>query len=226
MPNLIILEEKEIVAQGLDVSKLPNQEIMKNYFFDDELEMLQQLVKIENVFLNEEVTLLYPGCGADILTPLLYLEKISPRVGKVRMVCVDISDSFKLMKTILHEVGVSFADIKGAEKKVKKKEEEVVGERVVERIQFYWKGILMELYFHQQNIARFLHEFASFDIYFEKCFRIMKDRMPEYETVIYDKLAQGGLVISDSGFSQVGLEKIEVDSRLSAYGEMIIGRKK
>jgi hypothetical protein len=220
MPNLIILEEKEILAQGLDVSKLPNREIMKNYFFDDELEMLQRLVKIEHVFLNEEVTLLYPGCGSDILTPLIYVEKISPRIKKVKMCCVDISDSFKLMKTILHEVGVSFADVEKKEYVEGKEEQEI------EEIQFYWEGILIELYFYQQNIARFLYEFAGFDIYFEKCFRIMKDRMPEYETVIYDKLAQGGLVISDSGFSQVGLEKIEVDSRLSAYGEMMMGRKK
>ena len=86
--------------------------------------------------------------------------------------------------------------------------------------------MLVTLHFHQQSIARFLYEAPEFHIYFEKCFRIMKDRMPEYENVIYDKLAANGLVISDSGFSQVGLEKIEVDSRLSAYNEMIVGRKK
>ncbi len=217
MPNLIILEEKEVEACGLDVSKLPNRELMKNYFFEGELEMLQKLSAITHTFEAGEVMLLYPGCGADILTPLLYLEKLSPRVERVRMVCVDITDSFNLMKTILHEVGVSFAEVERGEGRE---------EKIVEGIEFYWKGILVKLDFYSQSIARFLHEFASFDIYFEKCFRIMKDRIPEYETVIYDKLAVNGLVISDSGFTQVGLEKIEVDSRLSAYGEMVMGRKK
>ncbi len=207
MPNLIILEEKDVPAQGMDVSKLPNRELMKNYFFDDEFELLQQLPTIEHTFSAEEVTLLYPGCGTDILTPLLYLEKLVPRVERVKIHGVDMSDSLKLMKTILYEVGVSFSEDE-------------------EGIQFYWQHMLVRLQFHVQNIARFLHDGPEYHIYFEKCFRIMKDRMLDYEQVIYDKLAWKGLVISDSGFSQVGLEKISVDSGLSAYGEMMVGRKK
>lgn len=216
MPNLIIFEEKDVVAQGLDVSKLPNKELVKNYFFDDEFEMLQGLQTIEHSFSTTEVSLLYPGCGTDILTPLLYLEKITPRIEQVMLHFVDISDTYAMLKTILHEVGISFAEVEDMDA-------ESGGKK---GIQFHWQHMLVRLQFHQQNIARFLYDCPAYHIYFEKCFRIMKDRMPEYETVVFDTLAAKGLVISDSGFVYVGLEKIEVDSRLSAYGEMMVGRKK
>src|SRR3989338_545235 len=207
MPNLIIFEEKEVPALGLNREKKPDIEKMKEYFFDDELDMLQGLQTIEHTFSATEVSLLYPGCGTDILTPLLYLERIMPRIERVKLHFVDTSGSFAMFKTILYEVGISFAECEGG-------------------IQFHWQHILVTLYFHQQNIARFLHNCPEYHIYFEKCFRIMKDRMPEYEQVVFDRLATSGLVISDSGFLDVGLEKIEVDLKLSAYGEMMVGRKR
>ncbi len=219
MPNLIILEEKDVPAQGLNESKLPNRELIKEYFFDDELEMLQQLPTIEHTFSAEEVALLYPGCGSDILTPLLYLEKLAPRIERVTLHFVDTSGSLAMLKTILYEVGISFAEVEDVENVD-------AGSRGRGGIQFHWQHMLVTLHFHQQNIARFLHDCSEYHIYFEKCFRIMKDRMPEYEEVIYDKLASSGLVISDSGFLDVGLEKISVDARLSAYNEMIVGRKR
>ncbi len=211
MPNLIIFEEKEVLAQGLNREKKPAVEKIKEYFFDDEFERLQELQEIEHSFLTTEVSLLYPGCGTDILTPLLYLEKITPKLHHITFHCVDISDSFQIMKTILHDVGISFAD---------------GGEGENRGIQFYWQHMLVTLQFHTQNIARFLHDCPNYHIYFEKCFRIMKDRMPEYEQVVFDRLAANGLVISDSGFREVGLEEIRVNSQLSAYNEMMVGRKK
>jgi|SRR3989338_1526427 len=207
MPNLIIFEEKEVLALGLNKEKRPNAEKVKNYFFDDELETLNCLQTIEHSFSTAEISVLYPGCGTDILTPLLYLERITPRIEQITLHFVDISDTFAMLKTILHEVGVSFADVEGG-------------------IQFYWQDMLVRLLFYQQNIARFLANCPEYHIYFEKCFRIMKDRMPEYESVIYEKLVTSGLVISDSGFLDVGLERISVDLRLSAYNEMMVGRKK
>ena len=207
MPNLIIFEEKEVLALGLNKEKRPNAEKVKNYFFDDELETLNCLQTIEHSFSTAEISVLYPGCGTDILTPLLYLERIMPRIERVKLHFVDTSGSFAMFKTILYEVGISFAECEGG-------------------IQFHWQHILVTLYFHQQNIARFLHNCPEYHIYFEKCFRIMKDRMPEYEQVVFDRLATSGLVISDSGFLDVGLEKIEVDLKLSAYGEMMVGRKR
>lgn len=216
MPNLIIFEEKEVPALGLNREKIPDIEKMKEFFFDEEFEVLQQLPSIEHIFSTNKVSLLYPGCGTDILTPLLYLEKITPQIEHVTLHFVDISDSLAMLKTILHQVGVSFAQV-----------EEIDAESGGGRgIQFHWQHMLVTLYFHVQNIARFLHEAPNFHIYFEKCFRIMKDRMPEYEAVIYEKLAMNGLLISDSGFEERGLEKIKVDSRLSAYNEMMVGRKR
>ncbi len=63
----------------------------------------------------------------------------------------------------------------------------------------------------------------TFDIYFERAFRIMRERHPEYEQKIVEKLNRGGILISDSGFQDTTLRKIMVPKELSAYGEMVLG---
>lgn len=69
-------------------------------------------------------------------------------------------------------------------------------------------------------------KWPEFDIYFERAFRIMKDQMEGYESQVFEKLSSGGVVISDSGFKEVGLEKIDLPISLSAYQEMMAGLKK
>src|SRR3989344_3060969 len=147
MPNLIIFEEKEVLALGLNKEKRPNAEKVKNYFFDDELETLNCLQTIEHSFSTAEISVLYPGCGTDILTPLLYLERITPRIEQITLHFVDITDTFAMLKTILHEVGISFADVEDVDTKSG-------GRR--RGIQFHWQHMLVTLQFHTQNIARVL----------------------------------------------------------------------
>ena len=53
----------------------------------------------------------------------------------------------------------------------------------------------------------------------------MKDSDPNYENKVFDSLNQGGVLISDSGFQKLDLERIDVPSELSSYKEMIIGKK-
>ena len=54
----------------------------------------------------------------------------------------------------------------------------------------------------------------------------MREHIPYYEQSVFDKLASGGVIISDSGFEEVEMERISVPLELSSYGEMVMGRKK
>ena len=78
----------------------------------------------------------------------------------------------------------------------------------------------------QGSIFQILPQIPPFDIYFERAFRIMKDGHENYEKQIYQKLKPKGILISDSGFQNSPLEKVEVSQKLSAYKEMIIGVKR
>src|SRR3989338_7909977 len=206
MGFLISYEEKKAKAKGLDKSAKPKEEKLKEYFFPDDYHNLSLLSGLSKIEYPENPTLFYPGCGADILFPLKYVELLFPRLRKVTLILNDIDNNFGIIKTVLDYVGVSFAE--------KKKS-----------LQFYWNGILVDLQFIQGNAFELLPELPAFDIYFERAFRIMKDDHPEYENQIYQKLNPNGILISDSGFQHLPLEKMNVSQELSAYKEMIIGIK-
>ena len=110
-----------------------------------------------------------------------------------------------IIRTILDDVGLSFAE-KG------------------KAIQFYWKDTLVDVELLQGDV--FQLGLPLFNVYFERAFRIIKDPYPWYEQKVYHHLELGGIVISDSGFQGVPLEKVAVPQELSSYGEMIIGIKK
>ena len=208
MPDFITFTSKEISPKGLRPNTLLIEEKIKSYFFSGEYEKLELLNTLTVPLQKKEPRLLYPGCGTDILTPLLYLEKLFADVKKWDLIYVDTSNTFDILKTILDDVGVFFEEKKDS------------------TLLFYWKDILVTLQFFEQDIFTSIGSFTDFDVYFEKAFCIMKDREQSYEPTVYGNLSQGGEIISDSGFRGLGLKTIPVPSSLSSYGEMIIGMKK
>lgn len=207
MGFLISYEEKAVKAKGLDKSAKPNQEKIQQYFFPDEYQSLSLLLEIQKLHAPEHPYLFYPGCGADILMPLKYVETLFPQLENITFIFNDLDNNFSLIKTILDEVGISFKEKKNT-------------------LQFYWNHTLVNLQFIQGNVFQTLPKIPAFDIYFERAFRIMKDEHANYEQQIYQKLNPNGILISDSGFQNVPLQKIEVSQKLSSYQEMIIGIKK
>lgn len=207
MGELIVFADRKVKAKGLDKSNKPDENKVKNYFFCEDYSNLSLLTASFDLAVNpaEKLTLFYPGCGADILFPLKYLEKIFPTVTEINLVFNDFDNNLNLIKTVLDDVGVSFAEEKN------------------NTIHFYWNNQLIYLQFLQGNV--FEIELPKFDIYFEKAFRIMKSYHPEYENKIFSKLKPQGILISDSGFQEFPLKKLKVSKKLSAYGEMIIGVK-
>ncbi len=198
--------ERKVRAKGENKLVLPEDQAIKNHLFEDDYKNLQLLETIPQ-FEHTSVRLLYPGCGADILFPLIYLEKLFPHVTEAEFIFNDVQDNYGLIKTILDDVGIPFSKVKN-------------------RVLFYWNEKHISLKFVQGSIFFLIDSAPEFDIYFEKVFRIMKDEFPEYEQKVFSKLKQNGVVISDSGFQSVALEKLSVPTELSSYKEMVIGVKK
>ncbi|MBI2151778.1 hypothetical protein HYU21_03585, partial [Candidatus Woesearchaeota archaeon] len=46
-----------------------------------------------------------------------------------------------------------------------------------------------------------------------------------YESLVFRKLNPGGVLISDSGYGQFSLKKIDINPKVSSYGEMMVGVK-
>jgi hypothetical protein len=204
MPNLISLSARKIKPKGLNKSNKINENKLKEYFLTGDYENLSLLEKVSLKQIKEKLTLFYPGCGTDILTPLIYLEKILLQTKKAKFIFLDQTNSLGIVKTILDDIGVSFSERKN-------------------KIKFYWKDKLIDLEFIENNV--FYSELPEFDIYFEKAFRIMKDGNQDYEKNIFNQLNKNGIIISDSGFQEFPLKRISVSQELSAYQEMIIGVK-
>ncbi|MBS3124507.1 hypothetical protein J4437_07825 [Candidatus Woesearchaeota archaeon] len=155
--------------------------------------------------------ILYPGCGADILYLLLFLEKIGYFFQEAEIILNDIDNIFNLIKTSLDDLGIGFVDEKSA--------------GYGEKISFYWKEQLIHLPFISGNIFELLVHLPSFDLYFERAFRLMKEDHFEYEFQVFRKLNPGGILISDSGYAQLPLKKTDINKKISSYGEMMVGIK-
>jgi hypothetical protein len=191
---------REVAATGLDMTAIPDQEVVRGYFLGEDYENLSHLEGLDLTLSNHLPTLFYPGCGVDILFPLHYIEKLFPELQEIKFIFVDADSCLNGIKTILADVGVTFT----------------------EDLSFYWKGLLVRLEFIQGNV--FLMDLPSFDIYFERAFRIMKEGK-SFEEKVVAKLQEHGILISDSGFSSSGLVRIPVALDLSSYKEMFIGVK-
>ncbi len=201
MANLITDSPREVVFKELDKDHQIDQNSLKNHMFDDDFENIEILKNLQKLSIKEHPTLFYPGSGADIIFPCLYVEHLFPDVKEVSFHFMDIHHHLSLINTILDGLGIS----------------------IDEENSFYWNGILIHLTFDVANVFKI--DLPKHDIYFECAFRIMKDSDPDYDNKVFIALTQNGILISDSGFQNIDLEILEVPTELSSYKEMIIGRK-
>ena len=208
MNQAIFYEERNVTAKGLDPNNKINEEKLKSYIFTEDYDNLNLLNNIKIPLGKEEISLLYPGCGVDVLFPLIYLEKLFPQIKTANLTFVDSENVFGLIKTVLDDIGISFAENKSNN-----------------IVSFHWKNTLINLNFVLNKIESHLPNQEPIDIYFEKAFRIMRDNIPNYENNILNKIKPNGILISDSGFTEQNLKTIEVPKILSSYQEMIIGIK-
>ena len=116
MSSIIIYESREVKPKGLNKADIINQDKLLSYFFDGDYEKLSVLDTLKINYNKEKISLLYPGSGADVFVPLIYLNKLFHKVKKAKFTFVDSEDNLGLIKTVLDEIGVSF---KARKKKIK-----------------------------------------------------------------------------------------------------------
>jgi len=202
MANLIADIPKEVGFKDLDETHQIDVNLLKNHMFDDDFENISILRTLEKLYTNEHPTLFYPGSGADIIFPCLYVVHLFPEVKEITFHFMDLHNFLPLINGVLDDLGVS----------------------IDSHNSFYWNGILIHLKYEEKNV--FHTDLPKCDIYFEKAFRIMKDSDSMYGDKVFHALNQGGVLISDSGFQKLELQRIDVPMELSSYKEMIIGMKK
>ncbi|HIH11199.1 TPA: hypothetical protein HA241_03355 [Candidatus Woesearchaeota archaeon] len=207
MGKVISYFARNVIARGLSCPSFPDENKIRSYFFDDDYTRLRSLQHLSRLSICSRPLLFYPGCGVDLFTPLLYLEFLFPEVKEVSFRFVDTEPVFDILLTILDDVGIPFARLPNS------------------YIDFYWKTTLVHLQFEQTNVFIRISTMEKFDIYFEKAFRIMKEQESSFEMMVFKKLNQNGVIISDNGFRQFPLCFLDVPSDLSAYGEMVVGIK-
>jgi hypothetical protein len=206
MGNLVVIVPRKVEAKGLNKNNVINEEKLKNYVFSEDIANFSLIDKIKKIKLRtNNPRLYYPGSGCDILWPLYFLD-IFLELEDVQFIFVDHDNNLGLIKMILDDIGISFAE----------KDDSIM---------FYWKGIFIHLKFLADDVFSSLSSIPIFDIYFERSFRIMKSYHDDFEKNVYDKLNEGGVIVSDSGFRQFPLKKIKVSPELSFYREMIVGVK-
>ncbi len=205
MGNLIVFMPRVVQAKGAHPGQAIRQEMLQDYLLDSDAEKIS-LLDIQLPLPCSSPTLFYPGSGADIIYLMLFLEKAFPTLQKISLVLNDVENNMGMIKTILDDVGITFSE-----------------DRKKDNIHFYWNSISVNLQFLVGSV--FQLPLPAFDIYFERAFRIMKSEDLHYESRIYERLNPGGIVISDSGFTQFTLERMNVSPELSSYGEMVVGRK-
>ncbi|MBT5342156.1 hypothetical protein HOL59_01075, partial [Candidatus Woesearchaeota archaeon] len=153
MNQAIFYEERNVTAKGLDPNNKINEDKLKSYIFKEDYNNLNLLNNIKIPLDKEEISLLYPGCGVDILFPLIYLEKLFPQIKTANLTFVDEEYTFGLIKTVLDEVGISFTE-----------------NNLNNYLQFYWKSTLINLNFILKKIEHHLPDQEPVDVYFEKAF--------------------------------------------------------
>ncbi len=200
---LISYFERKIKPKGVKANYVLNEAKFQEYFFADELNKLSSLNNINVNISEKNPTLFYPGCGVDILTPLLYVKKLFKQ-KKFTFIFLDKEPCLGMIKTVLDDLDVPFSCNR-------------------EELNFYWKGKFITLRFILGDV--FKKALPKYDIYFEKSFRIMKDQFHGYEEKVVSSLEKGGVIIADSGFQGFPLNYLDVDRDLSSYGEMIMATK-
>src|SRR3989338_6296861 len=99
MGFLISFEERAVKAKGLNKLAKPDPQKIQQYLFPDEYQNLSLLADVPRMEYPENPIFFYPGCGADILMPLKYMEILFPRLRAITFILNDIDNNFGLIKT-------------------------------------------------------------------------------------------------------------------------------
>lgn len=181
----------------------------------------ESFLKIKKIFKNkrlkkDEITFFYPGCGDDIVNPLL-LSDVLLRFKTINLVLVDV-ELFDII-SILENQNIRFKSKKSKNRitvNFKQKNKQV-------NIIHYAKNALDEWPAELQN---------GFDVYFERAFEICRRDDPFFITRILNNINKNGLLVSDCGFcdktiiEKNSFREIKVPANFGFYNNLKVFLKK
>lgn len=148
-------------------------------------------------FCKEEVTLFYPGCGADVETVLLMLDAILDWEGcrKVSLIYADTVD-----------VAPGFICSTIDRITARKNKVDYISDDSAQ-INFVMNGREITLTYFLSNVLERQPDFLKegFDIYYERGFEIFRADEGWFAVYVLNQLKKGGLLVSDCGFCKQDL---------------------
>lgn len=199
---------------------------IKEQIYPEEFEAYLRLKKIFETekFGKEHIVLFYPGCGADIINPLLFLDVLVDwrKVKTIGLIYMDVNDVAPcFISSMLNKIITS-----------KNRLEYISDDKA--RIRFMFKNSRATLTYFLADVLKRPPQ-ISFDIYFERAFEIFRAEEGWFIHYVLEHVNDGGLLISDcgfcrqdlfkkNGFVELGPEKLP--SELGLYKQLKIYKKK
>ena len=170
---------------------------------------LLQKSKLPTLKGNKPVHLYYPGCGQDLVWPLLMLYKIAQHSTSWTLTCQDPQYSFgALVATCQTLTGQHVTPL------FSQKKEGMDGAR------FSYKDKTITIFYFStdalQDIPKTLNQ--GYDIYFERGFDICRKDDPGFLDEALKTLRRDGVAITDHAFRQVPYGLQQVNHRCTDWG--------
>ena len=152
----------------------------------------------------------YPGCGQDMIWPMLTLQGLAPDASKWTIIGQDITDTLgALISTMQAITGqTAFSKMKTDDDATSR------GAR------FRFKGKIIEIISYNSDALGGLppHASSGYDIYFERGFELMRSQRPGFLEEALFALRTGGLAITDAGLPDTTRDVKRSKARMPAWG--------
>ena len=182
---------------------------------------LDSFLKIKKIFKNKklkkpEITFFYPGCGDDIINPLLLSDALLG-YKTINFVLVDI-ELFDIINVLKH-LDIKFKEKKSKNKitiSLKQKNKKINIIHCAKNVLDKWPAELQE----------------GFDVYFERAFEVCRRDDPFFVKRVFDNMNKDGLLVSDCGFYNTTIIKknnfkqVKVPTSFGFYNNLRIFVKK
>jgi len=159
---------------------------------------------------QKEVTMYYPGCGQDMIWPIIAMQGVAPDALKWTIIGQDITDTIgALISTTQAITGqTAFSMIK------KGGTGDIVGAR------FRFKGKTIDIFSSNSDALSCLPGIVAngYDIYFERGFELMRSQRPGFLDEALGHLRSGGLAITDAGFPETTRHVSKSKTEMQGWG--------
>jgi len=189
-----------------------NLEEIKKYLYPEEFNSYLSLMKIfeNNKYSKSNITLFYPGCGADVVNPLLFLD-ILLDWKNTRAITLIYADTSSIAPMFIGETVDKITGVKNVVKFISEDEA---------HISFTINNCRITLVYILADVLQKLPQILDkgFDIYFERAFEIFRADEAMFIRYVLEHVNKNGLLISDCGFCRQDM--------LKKYGFVDFGPKK